>query len=150
MTVQPPMTRTANVVTAPRRKRRIWLSILLGVVIFACGAVVGVGAALYVVQRMVAEIVREPDRMADRMARHMERKLRLSGEQKAQVEAILKRRIDGLLDIRRDVRPRIAEQIDLLEQEMRDVLTDDQMHEWESQLKIIKSVLVAPEDEDGT
>ncbi|MBN1917782.1 MAG: hypothetical protein JW889_07730 [Verrucomicrobia bacterium] len=146
MNVPPSMARAAYA-PAPRHKRRTWLLVLLGVLIFACGIAVGAGATLYVVQRMVTDIVREPDKMADRMAHHMERKLRLTGEQRAEVEAIVSRRIDGLLDIRRDIRPRIVEQLDQLEAEMREVLTPGQMREWQSQLNLIKEILIAPDEE---
>jgi uncharacterized protein YneF (UPF0154 family) len=147
MNVQPSLARAAYP-PPPRRKRRVWLPVLLGVLIFACGAAAGAGATLYVVQRMLMELVREPDKMADRMARRMERKLRLSDEQAAQVEAVITRRVEALLDIRRDIRPRVVEQLDLLEAEMRQVLTDDQMREWHAQLDRIKDILLAPDEEE--
>ena len=137
----------------PRRKRRglasrrEWLHLLLALLILVCGIVIGAGVTLLVVHRIVTEFVHDPERLTERMAHRMERQLGLSDAQADQIQAILKRRVDALLAIRRDIRPRIAEQIELLEGEVREVLTPDQMRRWHKYLERIKEVLLGPEDE---
>jgi len=135
----------------PRRRRRVWLHVLLALLILVCGIVIGAGGTVIVVRRAVVGYLHDPGTLSERMAHRMQRRLRLSDKQAEQVEAIFKRRVDALLDIRRDVRPRIAEQLELLKAEMREVLTDEQMRGWENQqLKRIEQILLAPKDDQPT
>jgi hypothetical protein len=126
------------------RPRRRWLSIVLGLVIFASGAVVGGGATVLVAVRQVREMITHPERAPDRIVARLHSKLKLNQEQTKKVEQIVKRRQAALMEIRREVQPQVIEQLDLFEQEVADVLQPDQKQRWHALLANLRTQWVPP------
>lgn len=118
---------------APRRRR--WPTVLLALTIFAAGAVCGAGATVLVVVKRVQHAIHHPEEAPARLAGVLQRRLDLTNEQRSQVEAIIAKRQQELMDIRRQFQPQIAGQLDQLRDEIDEVLTDEQREHWESLYK---------------
>ena len=127
----------------PRRPRR-WLTVLLGVVIFVCGAVIGSAATLLIVRDRVLHMLRHPDEAPARITARLRRKLRLSDEQAEQVEAILARRQAALQEIRCKVQPTVERHLDAARDEIAAVLTPEQAETWHAHFTRLRDTWVPP------
>jgi hypothetical protein len=106
--------------------RRSWLTFLLAFIIFVSGMIVGGGGLLIVLVRFAQRRDEPPAVVAARL----KRQLGLSDEQTARVQEIVRTRQDAVHKIRDEVQPRFQEEIDLLEKQVADVLTDRQKRKW--------------------
>lgn len=113
------------------RPRRRWLRVLLVLVVFGSGFVVGGGTALLAVKQRLSRAISHPEEEAARRARTLARDLGLSADQRAQVESILARRLTRLRD-------GVREQLRHTGREVNDVLTPEQKTRWQSMLKQIE------------
>ncbi|MBN1672828.1 MAG: periplasmic heavy metal sensor [Kiritimatiellae bacterium] len=107
---------------APRRRGR-WRPILLSAAIFICGGVVGGVLTVGLVHRAIMKGPRHPERAPDLASRHLQRRLKLTDEQRQQVETILKKRFSALRAIR-------EEQIELVDKEVAELLDEEQLEKW--------------------
>ena len=108
-------------------RRRTWLTCLLAVIIFGSGMIVGGGGLLIVLIRFAQRRDDPPPVVAARL----KRQLGLTAEQTAEVQEIVRTRQEALRKIRNDVEPRFQAEIDLLEKQIADVLSNDrQKAKW--------------------
>lgn len=132
--VAPPERTTMAVV--PRR--RTWLVVVLWLIIFGSGVVVGAGSTLWVVRNRVLYGIQHPERAPAGLARHLQRMLGLDDAQRAQVEQIFERRQKELQKVRRAFQPEVEAQLDQVEQEVSAVLNDVQRAEWQSRFRELR------------
>ena len=128
---------TEELAPTPRR-RRGWLRLLLYLVIFISGGIVGTGITLMVIRKSALFAVHHPDEMPAIIADRMTRVLDLDDDQKCQILDILRERQEALQDIRRQSQPLVEEQLDLLEEQVAAVLDPEQQEKWRSRIKHIR------------
>ncbi len=126
-----------EIAPAPRR-RRGWLRLLLYLVIFLSGGIVGTGTTLMIIRKSALFAVHHPGEMPGIIADRMERALDLDDEQKRQILDILHERQEALQDIRRQSQPLVEEQLDLLEEQVAAVLDPEQQENWRSRIEHIR------------
>ncbi len=127
-----------------RRPRRRWLWALLGLLIFALGAVVGAAGTLLVVRVRVRHALQQPDELPQRITGRLRGTLALTDEQAEQVRAILERRYAELARIRRFAQPRVEAQLEWVRKEVADVLTPDQAARWREHFDRFRRVWIPP------
>lgn len=128
----------AEKITPTPRRRRGWLRLLLYLLIFISGGIVGSGATLMVIRTSALFAVHHPDEMPAIIANRMERALDLDDEQKRQVLEILHERQEALQDVRRQSQPLVEEQLDLLEEQVAAVLDPEQQEKWRSRIEHLR------------
>jgi hypothetical protein len=124
---------------APRWRR--WLFALL---IFLGGAACGAGITIVVVARTVHHIMTHPEEAPHRIAARLSHRLDLSKEQTAQVEQIIRNRQGQIIEIRRDMQPRIESQLTQLESDIAAVLTPPQQQKWHALVTTLRSNWLPP------
>ncbi len=133
--VAPPERTSLTVV--PRR--RTWVYVVLWLIIFGSGVVVGAGSTLWVVRNRVLYGIQHPERAPAGLARHLQRMLDLDDAQRAQVEQIFERRQKELQKVRRTFQPEVEAQLDQVEQEVSAVLNDEQRTEWQTRFRELRN-----------
>ncbi len=123
--------------TLPTRvpRYRWWLRLLLPLVIFVSGTVVGAGGTLLVVRNRVLMAVHHPDKMPEIIAARMRFVLSLSDQQTRQVERILRARQASLLKLRQQYQPELEQELDLLDEQVSAVLDEQQRVRWRGRLR---------------
>ncbi|MHB0956652.1 MAG: hypothetical protein ACYC0X_09390 [Pirellulaceae bacterium] len=124
--------------------RRVWVRIALWLVIFGSGAIVGGGTTLLVVRNQVLLRIQHPEQMPTTLARQLQWKLSLDDSQRAEVESILYRRQQALQELRREVQPKIEQQLDQTEREISQVLREDQRTKWQTRFRTLRSRWLPP------
>lgn len=119
-------------------RRRTWLYVVLWLIIFGSGVVVGAGSTLWVVRNRVLYGLQHPERAPAGLARHLQRMLDLDDTQRAQVEQIFERRQKELQKVRRAFQPEVEAQLDQVEQEVSAVLNDVQRAEWQTRFRELR------------
>lgn len=135
----------------PPGKRRRWLPVVLGLVIFLSGTVFGACGALMAVRNRVLHAVHHPEEMPPRVAARLRAKLGLSDEQTAQVQQVLAERQQAFQAIRRDVQPKVVAELDRLETDVAAILDEDQRAEWRERFDQLRDTWIpdAPEGPSG-
>jgi hypothetical protein len=110
--------------------RRWWLTVAMGLVIFASGGVCGVGLGMWLEKQHFIEIFRYPEKQPERIVARMRSRLQLDDRQAQQVQAIVQKRVAALEDVHRQVDPLLARQLQLFEAEVAEVLNPQQRAEW--------------------
>jgi hypothetical protein len=121
----------------PMPRRRWRLTVLLGLVIFVSGGVCGIGLGMWLEKQHFLEILRYPERGPERIAARIQSKLQLDDQQTRQVQAIVKKRVSALEEVHRQVDPLLAEQLNLFEADVAEVLNPQQRAEWHRYMKPI-------------
>lgn len=128
----------------PKPAGRRWLSIVLGLVIFASGFVAGAATMGIAVRNRVLEFLHHPQTAPPALATLIDRKFGLNDSQAARVEEILEARMAALIAIRRRSEPDVMHEMDLLEQGVSDVLNPDQRRRWQEWFSEMRSIWVPP------
>jgi hypothetical protein len=128
---------------APPRRRR-WLSMLLTLVVFVSGFVLGAGTATLVIRNQVLSAIHHPERSPAWIAAKLRRSFHLSAEQTQQVEEILQARQAALQAIRCEVQPRVVAELDLAEQEIAAVLDQQQRAQWHKAFQQLRETWIPP------
>ncbi len=113
------------------RKLHRWRMAFFGLVILLAGLVIGVSSTLMLVRHRERGRPWGPEFFSRRMMDRMQRDLDLSTEQEKKIGAIVKDRMEKLDDIRMEARPRITEQLKLMNEEISAVLTEEQKRIWQ-------------------
>ncbi len=114
---------------APRPRRR-WLTALLGTLIFMGGTACGAGLMLVVVDKRIQHAIHHPEEAPRRIAARLKWRLGLDDDEQTKVEAIVAKHQTELMAIRRDVQPKVVEQLEQVRDEINGVLTDSQREHW--------------------
>jgi predicted esterase YcpF (UPF0227 family) len=126
------------------RRPRWWVIVLLMISVFAAGCAFGGLGALLVLRHAIHETLVHPETAPPRIAGWLHRKLSLSETQTQQVEQILQSRQKALVDIRRDMHPRVEKELDLLQREVDAVLDAQQQQRWHDLLSRLRSQWLPP------
>jgi len=113
------------------RRLHYWRMAFFGVVILLAGMLGGAAATLLTVSRLGPREPLPPVPAVKMMLARLTGPLHLTDEQKRQVEPILQKHVVKLDQIQQDGQKAIAEELQLLSQDMGGVLTADQMRFWE-------------------
>lgn len=134
----------ADLNLAPRRQRS-WLKTLsLSLVLLVSGGVIGAGFTLIVVLHRVQVMIKNPELFATQATKRLTSALDLSEEQARRVNAILREHQDDIRDIRREVRPQIDRQLDLLREDIARELTPEQAKRWRAFIAKKRRVWMPP------
>jgi hypothetical protein len=114
---------------APEPRRR-WVTALAALLIFGAGLASGVGLTVVVAVHRLQHSIHHPEEAPSRVATMLQRRLRLSDEQRSQIETIVAKRQSELTAIRKRFHPEIAQQLDELHKEIGEVLTEPQRERW--------------------
>lgn len=107
-----------------------WRQLVLGLVILLCGIAIGAGGALILGREALVHTIRGRDPNPHELTGRMGERLNLTAEQRKRVEAIVSERMGAVREIREESRPRIGEQMQLMQKEVAEVLSDEQKAEW--------------------
>lgn len=133
----------AHALPRPVGLRGKWITILLGAIILCSGAGLGFGGAMLFLDAPDTNTEKPtPDkkrnamgRTASMVATHMAKKLDLSAEEKVRVEAALQPHIEAFKKIYRDASALSAAQLELLEADLKTLLTPEQYAKWKKTLE---------------
>ena len=143
MTEQAPAESTRpTALSAPPRRRRLWVRVLLFLVIFACGGATGVGLTLLTLRNRVLHAIHHPEEMPARVAASMRRPLNLTDGQVADIQKILARRQRALQELRRRFQPQVESELERVEQEVSEVLDESQRARWRRQFGQLRATWV--------
>jgi hypothetical protein len=131
----------------PRRRR--WVSLLLGLVLFGSGFIVGAGLTFIVIRKAVIESVRHPVTDPARLAERLRRPLGLTPEQTRGVEGVFRQRQVALDKLRREVQPRVLTELEELESQVAELLTPPQREKWQKMFADLKSTWLPPPEENA-
>ena len=134
---------SARLLPRPRPRRR-WLTALVGVGIFLCGAAIGSGVTLLVLRDALMGFLRHPEKIPARITSRLRGKLDLTDEQTTRVESILEKRQVALQELRREVQPRIEAHLDAIRAEIEAVLTKEQAERWREQFDRLRRTWLPP------
>jgi hypothetical protein len=114
------------------RPRRRWVRpILLALVIFVSGVLVGGGLTFKVVASGFKRFFQDPEVLADHITYRMKRQLHLTEEQSVQVRRIILEQQKAFQSLRKKVWPELEAQIEKTRRELAAVLTPEQSRKWE-------------------
>lgn len=132
----------------PRRSRkRMLISIFLGLVLLCCGMVIGSGATVYILSSRILEGIRNPDSLPDIAAQRMRYKLDLSDEQTEKIRAIFDTRKKEIFELRVRMQPKIEERIEELRAEVEAILTPEQAEKWDRRIDLLRRTLLPSPNE---
>ncbi len=115
--------------TAEKPRRR-WLTVLLGVLIFAGGFATGAGSTIIAAVHRLQYAIHHPEEAPARIAARLHRKLGLDETQQSEVEAIVAKHQAALAVIRREFQPKVMAQLEQIRDEISQVLTEPQREKW--------------------
>ena len=128
-TTNSPSQLPATVLPAPPRPSR-WPTLLLAGVIFVGGFVAGAGMAVVVIVNRVQYAIHHPYQAPRRITKVLRKRLRLNNRQAREVQAILTRRQEALMAIRREVHPRVTAELERTHRQIEAVLNERQKRKW--------------------
>jgi len=124
-----------NPVTHSLHRRKTVRQILLAVVIFVSGIVIGAGGMVLFFQYRVFRPPAQPKKMAAEVTRDIQGRLGLSDIQAGQVEAIFAKEFQTMDSIRNEFEAQIDAQRESLITEMEMVLTPEQFAQWRDEFQ---------------
>jgi hypothetical protein len=130
-------------VNAPSQtpKKNRWKLVLLGLIIFFGGMVIGAGITFQAGHVMIFRAISPGGKIAERVTKHIDRDLGLTDEQRSRVAGIVAQRVSAFQNIVIDTYPRIKEQLELLHDEVVPILTEEQKVKWEKHYKKLQKVI---------
>jgi hypothetical protein len=125
-------------------RRRSWKTWLLALLIFLAGSVVGGAFTAGVIARSVQRAIAHPEEAPTRITARLARRLDLTDDQRERVRQIIASKQQSLLEIRRDVQPRVETQLEQLESEIAAVLNPKQQEEWRTMVTTFRKTWLPP------
>ncbi len=114
------------------RPRRRWVrTILLALVIFVSGVLVGSGLTFKVITSGFKRSFQDPGALAELITHRMKKTLDLTDAQVVQVRQIILERQKAFESLRKEVQPRLEAQIENTRRGLAAVLTPEQARKWE-------------------
>jgi len=130
--------------TVRPRPRRLWIRLVLYVVIFLSGGVVGVGGALFVIRARVLHAVHHPDEMPKLIAKRLQGVLALDDEQTQKIGVVLQERQSALQEIRSRYQPEVEAELEKVDEQISEILDKDQRAEWRERFQVLRETWVPP------
>lgn len=120
------------------KPRRRWLTLLLSLIIFIGGVVVGTGGTIAVAVHRIQYAIHHPEEAPRRITDRLRSKLSLDAQQADAVYAVVARRQANLQAIRREVQPRVEAELDGAVSEVEGVLRPEQAAKWRQMVRQIR------------
>jgi hypothetical protein len=117
---------------------------LLVVAIFLGGAACGAAIATLAVTRHIHGGMQDPHSIASHITARFGKMLDLTDQQVDQVQRIIMRRHDALIDIRREIQPRLEAELSILEEEIAGVLNEEQRAKWHAHAAMVRAQWLPP------
>lgn len=136
------METTAPVLYPP--KRRWWRDILLGLILFSCGMMLGGVVTTHVITHRVA-VFQQEGIVGKHALSRLERALDLTPEQAKKVQKILGRGMHELRAIRAGVRPQVDDTLNRVRTEVLELLNEEQKQKWDTRFKVMKGRWFPPQ-----
>lgn len=130
-------------------RRRWWRDVALGIMLFACGCVVG-GVAVTKIHRHRVLGVSQNGIDRERTFARLERALELNEAQASKVRSIVGKGLDDLRTIRQSARPAVETTLQRVRTEVSAVLDDAQKQKWESRFDQLRERWLPPLAGGGT
>ncbi|QDU78545.1 hypothetical protein Pla110_02490 [Polystyrenella longa] len=118
---------------SPRPKKSRWrtlLQLVLVVVIFGSGVVTGGALAMRMVRHKMKNFELESETMIERIHERLVWKYDLNEEQSAEAKQIVRNKIEDLIALRQEFRPRLAAEMGSFENEIAAIMDESQQTEW--------------------
>jgi hypothetical protein len=125
------MTQDTPTSSLARPRRRWGWTLLLAIVIFVSGVLVGGGLTFKVITSGLKKSFQHPAVLADLITHQMKKRLDLTEEQTVEVRRIILEQQKVFQSLRRQVQPQVEAQIEKTRREMATVLTPEQARKWE-------------------
>jgi hypothetical protein len=124
--------------------RRFRRDLVLAVLLFLGGAACGAAVASHMLMREVHQAIHDPHAMSAHITARLATMLDLTEEQSGLVREIILRRHNALIDIRRDIQPRLEAELSILEEEIAGVLNQTQRVEWHAHAAAMRAQWLPP------
>ena len=132
-----------------------WRMAFFGLVILMAGAVIGAGSVMiWATHRTPARLgpgmlgpgdERPPLLLGERLVQRLRRSLRLSDQQMKVIVPIAREHMENLRRIRQETRPKVAEELRLMDTQIAAVLNKDQQQLWDRQFRrLLEQVHMLP------
>ena len=126
------------------RASRRWPSVLLCFVFFLCGMVIGGGGTLIVTKHVMLYRLHHPEKRVLQDAKLLQKKLGLTDEQTREVLAIFREKLKVFDSLRREIDPRVQEQLDNLKRDVAAVLDKGQAQKWNTWFEKTREMWTPP------
>jgi len=126
------------------RSGRWWIAALLGVLIFIAGGILGSGLTLRYLRDRVLYAIHHPQEVPARLSLDLKSRLGLTTEETEKVCQIIASRQLKLQEIRREVQPRVEEELEELRKEISASLTPKQAAKWNAWFEEMRSTWLPP------
>ena len=126
------------------RRRWVW-PVMLALVIFVSGVLVGGSLTFKIITSGFKRSFQDPEVSAERITNRMKRRLDLTDEQFVQVRRIILERQKAFQSMRKQVRPQLEAQIEKTRRELAAVLTPDQARKWGKRFNLFLKFWLPPE-----
>lgn len=123
--------------SVPGRKR--WPTIVLMLVVFAAGIAIGAGAMSMYSQYRISYNRAHPELAPVRMADRIADELDLNAEQSEKVRKIIADRWENLQELRRQTYSLYQPELDQIEKQVNDLLSDQQKAKWKDYMANIRN-----------
>jgi len=116
--------------TLPKPRRR-WVTLLLALLIFLAGIVVGIGGTVAVAAHRLQYVIHHPEEAPRRITDRLKSRLHLDPRQAAAIQATIAQHQASLQSIRREVQPRVERELSAAVQDIQSQLRPDQAEKWQ-------------------
>jgi vacuolar-type H+-ATPase catalytic subunit A/Vma1 len=103
---------------------------VLFVVTLLAGVIAGASLTVITIRHHVQQALLYPEQKLHKVATRLQRRLDLTDEQTRQVEDVFLERNESLQAIRRDVHPKVVEEMDRMYQDVAAILDEEQSRKW--------------------
>jgi hypothetical protein len=129
---------------------RRWVVVVLAMVLFASGALVGGGGTFAFVVSRARHAARHPDEAHRRVLERMVGKLDLTPEQQARVQGVIGRRQSAMRAMRRDFQPRVRQELEATVNQVEAELNPEQAKRWRMMVeRMMTNWMPGPEGDVG-
>lgn len=126
------------------RRRWVW-TVLLALVIFISGVLVGGGLSFKILTSGFKRAFQDPAVSAERITNREKKRLDLTEEQVVQVRRIILEQQKAFQSMRKQVQPQLEAQIENTRRELAAVLTPEQARKWGKRFNLFLKFWLPPE-----
>lgn len=126
-----------------------WLTLLMGAVLLVCGVVIGAGGTTLVVKNRLDQPDVAPNQFSQRLMGRMTRDLDLTEEQAKEVRAVFELHSSEMRVVRNEMDERADALRATMQEEVRAILTPEQVKQWEKRVQEYRRDRHGPRDDDG-
>lgn len=130
-------------------KRRWIRQIAFSLLILFCGAAIGSAVTLNVVWKRFVEGFQRPEEISGRVLNRMKWTLELTHEQEKQISEIFREHERTIRELRMEYQPLIHAEMDSLQEELKDILTPEQIEIWDERFRGMERMWMGPRQPGG-